>query len=320
MRSRRIKAAALLLLLCAQGAFAPAPAADAGAWMQAFAESQFQFRRTESNVPNLQLAWLDTTHYGSTTLHDADGNSAGSYEQDAISQGLLLPLVVGPRDMLVLGDWISFTQLKADAGSSRDVDVLSIGLPVGWMRQASDAWQIAAFVAPLAHRATDRSDPWYWETLGGAFALYWPPGRWMWIFGAYADVSADEEFYIPYAGGSFQINPRWTLSLVLPWPALIYAPNRDWMLLAGLTPAGATWAVKGPEQIVAPDQDALNLGLAVERRVWKNVWLRLEGGVSGYRGFGVIGSDWEGPNAHAGTSPYINVRFGFRPPAITPAR
>jgi hypothetical protein len=321
LHTRIIKAASLLLLLCASWVASPAArAADGSAWVQAFTNSQFQFRRSESNVPNLQLAWFDATHYGSTELHNADGGIAGSYEQDAISQGLLLPLVVGDRDMVVVGDWISFTQLQADTGSSHDVDVLSIGLPLGWMRQTSESWQLAAFVAPLAHRATDRSDPWYWETLGGAFALYWPPGRWMWIFGAYADVSSSEEFYIPYAGGSFQINPRWTLSLVLPWPALIYAPSKDWMLLAGLTPAGATWAAKGPEQTVVPDQDALNLGLAVERRVWRDVWLRVEGGVSGYRGFGFIGSDWEGPNAHAGTSPYVTVRIGFRPPAIKPAR
>lgn len=320
MRSLKIKAAGLLLLLCTWSVSPPSHSADAGAWMQAFAESQFKFRHAESNAPYIQLAWLDATHYGSTTLKGPDGSSVASYGQDSISQGLLLPLLVSPRDMLVVGDWISFTHFDAEADNVRDVDVLSLGLPLGWMRQLNDRWQLAAFVAPLAHRATDRSDPWYWETMGGAFALYWPPGRWTWIFGAYADVTPDEEFYIPYAGGSFQINQRWILSLVLPWPALIYAPNKDWMLLAGLTPAGATWAVKGPNQTLAPDQDALNLGLAVERRVWGNFWLRVEGGISGYRGFSFIGSDWKGPNSRSGSSPYVSLRFGFRPPAISPAQ
>lgn len=279
-------------------------------------DSQFQFRRSSSNAPYLQLAWLDATHYGNTSLRRPDGSSAGSYEQDSISQGLLLPKLIGPRDMLVVGDWLSFTRLDTDDAGARDVDVLSMGLPVGWMRQLDDRWQFAAFVAPLAHRATERSEPWFWEAMGGAFALYWHD-RWMWVLGAYADVSKDEEFYIPYAGGSLQIDRQWTLSLVLPWPALIYSPTTDWMLLAGVTPAGATWAVKGPQQDLTIDQDAWNMGLAAEKRVWRNFWLRLEGGISGFRGFGFVGSDWQGPNSSNGTSPYVSLRFGFRPPALS---
>lgn len=286
-------------------------------------DSQFRFRRTDSNAPYLQLAWVDVSHYGSTTLRNSAGSAIGAYQQDTVSQGLLLPKLVSPRDMLVLGDWISYTSLQAEAqtpggsGPGRDVDVLSIGLPLGWMRQINDSWQFAGFVAPLAHRATDRSEPWFWEAMGGAFGVYWP-GRWMWVFGAYADISSEEQFYIPYAGGSLQINREWTLSLVLPWPALIYAPTTDWLLLTGITPAGTTWTVKGPQQDLAIDQDSWNLSLAAERRVWRNFWLRLEGGVSGFRGFAFVGGDWQGPNSSGGTSPYIGLRIGFRPPAISP--
>lgn len=309
-----------MLLMCALpwAAQRHAQAADAGAWMQSFVDSQFRFRRSDSNAPYLQLAWVDATHYGDTTLHRQDGSSAGSYEQQAFSQGLLVPKLVSPRDMLVLGDWISYSRLHIDAGA-RDVDVLSIGLPVGWIGQRGDRWQFAAFAAPLAHRATDRSEPWFWEGMGGAFALYWQE-RWMWIFGAYADVTKDEEFYIPYVGGSLQINRQWTLSMVLPWPALIYSPSTEWMLLAGITPAGSTWAVKGSQQDIAIDQDAWNLGLAAEKRVWRNFWLRVEGGASGFRGFGFVGRDWQGPNSRGGTSPYVSLRFGFRPPAVSAAR
>ena len=64
-----------------------------------------------------------------------------------------------------------------------------------------------------------------------------------------------------------------------------------------------------------------NVGLGVEHRVWRNLWLRAEAGASGFRGFGFIGSDWKGPNSDAGTSPYLSLSLNFRPggPAKGPA-
>jgi hypothetical protein len=76
-------------------------------------------------------------------------------------------------------------------------------LPLGWIRQSTSDWQLAAFVAPLGHKT--HQDSWYWETLGGVFARYMSSDRVAWIFGAYADVSPLEEFYTPYLGAILTI-------------------------------------------------------------------------------------------------------------------
>jgi len=302
----------VLIFHCASGARADV----LGDLAQSFAASEFQFQRQKSNVPFQPLAWLSTARYGSTDLRTFDGDRAGSFEQSTASQAVLVPMLLGPRDLLLVGEWVSLTHFEADAAADHDLDVLSIAIPMGWMRQTSDAWQVAVFVAPTAHRATDHGAPWYWETMGGVFFRYVPEGRWWWLFGAYADVSPDEDFYIPYAGASFLIDERWTLSMVLPWPALLYAPTTHWLFRLGVTPAGTSWAIEPERGTVALDTDAWNLGLSAERRVWGNFWLRAEAGVSGFRGFGFIGSDWENPNADAGTSPYVTIGINFRPAGI----
>lgn len=293
-----------------------AAAIDLGAWMASFASSDFSFRRGTSNVPFPPLMWADYSRYGGTTVRNEGGDVPGGYDQATFTQGAIAPWTIGSRDLLAAGEWISFTRLTGKSESPAGLDVLSVAVPLGWARQATPEWQLAAFVAPLGHRVTSHSAPWYWETMGGFFARYAPQGRWSWIFGAFADVSGEEQFYVPYAGAGFQVDERWTLSLILPWPALLYAPTPDWLLRLGVEPAGTSWALDGHRGTIAIDMDAWNVGLAVERRAWGNLWLRAEAGLSGFRGFGFVGSDWQGPNSGSGTSPYLSLGIGFRP-AVT---
>ena len=281
-----------------------------------FAESEFVFTRARSDIPFVPLAWADAALYDESRFIGPSGEASDvSFEQRTLSEGTLIPFLLGRRDALVVGQWINWTRF--DLSSGEDREVVSIALPIGWARQWSADWQLAAFVAPLGH-ASD--DDWYWEYMGGVFARWLQGDRFAWLFGVYADVAPLEEYYIPYAGVAWTVNQHWTLSAVMPWPALLYAPGPDWFLRLGVAPSDAGWSAKiDSSGSVAPKPElnfsSWNFGLSIERRFWKNFWMGAEAGVSGLRGFSFVGSDWEGPNSDLGSEGYVSLTINYRPAA-----
>jgi hypothetical protein len=74
-------------------------------------------------------------------LLDARGNSAPvESQQISISQAALVPIPIGRRDALVVGEWIGWTKFDLEE-SSREVEVLSVAVPLGWARQVKSGWQ-----------------------------------------------------------------------------------------------------------------------------------------------------------------------------------
>jgi hypothetical protein len=198
--------------------------------------------------------------------------------------------------------------------SADNLDVLSAAVPVGWARQTSEDWQVAAFVAPLGHR---KDGGWYWETLGGIFARHLRSDSVAWIFGVYFDVSTLEDFYTPYAGATWILNERWTLSAVLPWPAVTYAPSPRTLFRLGIAPSGTSWSVETETARPRVSFSSWNLGLSIEHRVFGNIWLGAEAGYSGLHGLTVVGRHWESPELRLDDTPYALVRINFRPPTAS---
>ncbi|HKE95313.1 MAG TPA: hypothetical protein VKB34_13460, partial [Povalibacter sp.] len=258
-----------------------------------FAESDFVFNRARSDIPFVPLAWADVSVYERSRFLLPSGDASDvSFQQRTLSEATLIPVLLGNRDALVLGQWMSMTRFDLSTGD--DKDVFSVALPMGWARQASPDWQFAAFVAPLGY--SSEHDGWYWEYMGGIFARWLQSDHFVWLFGFYADVAPLEEYYIPYVGLTWTINQQWTLSAVMPWPALLYAPSPDWLVRLGVSPSDASWSARTGEnnEVQQPQLNfgSWNLGISAERRIWRNLWLGAEAGVAGLRGFSFAGSDW----------------------------
>ena len=130
----------------------------------------------------------------------------------------------------------------------------------------------------------------------------------------YADVSSAEHFYTPYVGATYIVNPQWTLSAVLPWPAVLYAPTGRLLFRLGVTPSGTAWSVDQGGHHPRIDFSSWNLGASAEYDLWRNLWVRLEAGWSGFRGFSFVGSEWTGPNSSLGATPFVSLGFAYRPP------
>lgn len=58
---------------------------------------------------------------------------------------------------------------------------------------------------------------------------------------------------------------------------------------------------------------AWNLGIAIERRTYKYVWLGLDVGVSGLRGLSLVGGDWQGVETKLDNTGFVLATVNFRP-------
>jgi hypothetical protein len=282
------------------------------ALVRRFSESEFNLLRGQTNVPFLPLAWVDVTGYKESSFEGAANLPAIDVRQRQVSEGAFLPIPVGRRDLIVIGEWLGYTNFDFDL-SHEDLEVLSVSIPIGWMRQTSPDWQVAAFVAPLGH--SSRDDGWYWETMGGVFARRIYGDSTAWIFGAYFDVGPLESFYTPYIGATFILNRQWSIEAVLPWPGVSYAPNPDTLFRLGISPSGTSWSAEPGVQHPRTDMSAWNIGLRAERQVASQIWLGFETGVSALRGLTFIDSNWQSPQTKLNNSAYAMLTLNFRPSA-----
>tara|TARA_Y100000815_G_scaffold108238_1_gene96882 strand:- start:26 stop:994 length:969 start_codon:yes stop_codon:yes gene_type:complete len=279
-------------------------------WVEQFADSEIVFQRGSTNVPFQPLAFVDATHYGESTLERADGSSV-SARQTTLSQGAVLPFLMSPRDALLVGDWVSWSHFDSTSSNLDSFDVLSVGVPVGWFRQVNDRWQAGGFVMPLGHKAS--GEHWSWETMTGGFARYVQNDRLWWAFGLYADFSPGDNLYLPYVGASYALNERWTLSAVMPWPAVLYAPDSHTLYRLGVSPSGASWSTENGTSDIQYELDTWDFGFSAARRLQGNLWLEGEVGVTGLTGMSLRGGDWEEPDFDVSNSPYISIGINFRP-------
>ncbi len=284
------------------------------ALVRRFAESDFEFSRVRSNAPFMPIAWINATGYQEATLRRRHDDGLVNAEQRSFSQGAFVPLPLSKRDALVVGEWIGWTQFDLQNAATDEIDVLSVGVPVGWARQQTPDWQLGAFVAPLGHRTA--RDDWYWETMGGFFARYSASERTAWVFGAYFDMAPLEDVYLPYIGATFILNERWSINAIMPWPSVTFAPTADMLFRLGIAPSGTSWSVEPGERRPRMNFGAWNFGLSVERRLYKYLWIAAEIGVSGIRGLSLVGGDWQGLETKLDSTGFALLTVNFRPAAL----
>jgi len=281
-------------------------------WIAAFATSNFRFQRGTTNVPFPPIGYLELSRYGDTELEAGDAGVL-SFDQTVISQAAGLPVLTGSRDALVLGEWVSWTRFDSNTPSFDSFEVLSLGLPLAWVRQADPDWQVAAFVFPMGHKATFSDSDWSWELMGGGFARYVQSDRLWWGFGLYADVGPGDDLYLPYLGASWSIDDRWTLSAVMPWPALLYAPDRDRLFRLGVMPSGASWTLNPDAGEVVYDLGGWDFGVGASWRLQGNIWGQVRAGYCGLRALRIDDGNLQGPDLDADATPFIGIGIEYRP-------
>jgi len=280
--------------------------------VEAFEASDIRFPASASNAPFFPVAYVSGSFYNEAEV-DVSGDEELGYEINAFSQAAGVPFFPTSRDALAVGQYLSRTEFNASDPGLGDFSVNSVGVPLGWLRQLEGEWQAAAFAMPLAHQASLRGSHWSWQYRAGIFGLNTRRRDLIWACGLYLDVNDAEDFVLPYLGASWEIDEYWTLSAVLPWPALSYAPNRDWFVSIGASPSGASWSVESDGDEVAANFDAWDFGVSVERRLSGPVWGAVGAGVGGFRGLRFTVDGVESPEVDIESSGYVSLGVNFRP-------
>jgi len=282
--------------------------------MQRFAMSEFVFQRTRSNAPFPPLAYLSAQSYHNSEINTGSQGTV-KFDQTSVSQAVVAPLLLSSRDALLVGEWAAWNRFSPQQDGIDSFDVTSVGLPLGWMRQVNPELQTAAFIFPMAHRAKLDQAKTSYENMAGAFARFYQSETLWWGAGLFVDVNPGDNLYLPYLGFSWSVNPRWTISALMPWPGVMYSPTTDTTFRLGASPSSTAWKMDAGEGEAYYEWAQWNLGLSVQQRMFKNFWLQAEAGVSGLRTLSVERDRWQQPEIDSHQGSFISASFNWRPGA-----
>ncbi|KZZ67315.1 hypothetical protein A3765_18905, partial [Oleiphilus sp. HI0130] len=272
--------------------------------MMQFSQSEIVFQRAESNAPFLPLASANYKRYNDTKLK-FDNQPDISIDQTTFAQSAILPILATPKDIAFVGEWINSSNISSNKSGFESFDVTQAALPIGWLRQINQETQVAGFIAPLGYKATLDNSDWDWQTLGGLFARHVYDNDIWWAFGAYFDVGGIEDTYLPYLGAFWQIDEQWSVSAIMPWPAVLFAPTKDTFFRIGASPTGSSWQIDSGSSQINQEISGWDFGVSAEQRVFKNLWLNLETGLGGLRALRINGSHVSMPDFKVDASSYI---------------
>ena len=282
---------------------------------RAFTESDLVFVRGLSNAPFLPVAFLGNTYYGDAMVSEegATPEAAGTrYNVNSTSQYAGVPFLLNKRSMVVLGEYVSYSNFSVDNGE--DFSVASATLGAGYLYQVNDDWQMIGALVPFYHHSSigERGKD-YWQVMGGAVARYTRNDRLWWLFGVGFNDSDFGTTWVPYVGASLILNERWSVSALLPWPQVIYAPNKDWFVSLGAAYSGNSWAVDTGTGKVGLNLSGFDFGFGGAMRLKGPLWLEGAVGVGGLRSLTINDGNVSGPSIDVSSSPFINISLTFRP-------
>ena len=282
---------------------------------RAFTESDLVFVRGLSNAPFLPVAFLGNTHYGDAMVSEegATPETAGRrYSVNSTSQYGGVPFLLNKRSMVVLGEYVSYSNFSVDNGE--DFSVASASLAAGYLYQISDDWQMIGALVPFYnHSSLGERGKDYWQVMGGAVARYTRNDRLWWLFGVGFNDSDFGTTWVPYVGASLILNERWSVSALLPWPQVIYAPSKDWFVSLGAAYSGNSWAVNSTTGAVGLNLSGFDFGFGAAMRLKGPLWLEGTAGVGGLRSLTINDGNVSGPSIDVSSSPFINISLTFRP-------
>jgi len=282
---------------------------------RAFTESDLVFVRGLSNAPFLPVAFLGNTYYGDAMVSEegATPETAGTrYNVNSTSQYAGVPFLLNKRSMVVLGEYVSYSNFSVDNGE--DFSVASASLAAGYLYQISDDWQMIGALVPFYnHSSLGERGKDYWQVMGGAVARYTRNDRLWWLFGLGFNDSDFGTTWVPYVGASLILNERWSVSALLPWPQVIYAPSKDWFVSLGAAYSGNSWAVNSTTGAVGLNLSGFDFGFGAAMRLKGPLWVEGTVGVGGLRSLTINDGNVSGPSIDVSSSPFINISLTFRP-------
>ena len=231
---------------------------------------------------------------------------------NSTSQYAGVPFLLSKRSMAVLGEYVSYADFSVDNGE--EFSVTSASIAAGYLYQVNPDWQVIAALVPFYnHSSLGERGKDYWQVMGGAVARYTRNDRLWWLFGVVFDDSDFGTSVLPYLGASLTLTERWSVSAILPWPQVMYAPSKDWFVSLGASYSGNSWAVNNTTGAVGLNLSGFDFGFGGAMRLKGPLWLEGSVGVGGLRALTITDGDVSGPSIDVSSSPFFKLSLTFRP-------
>jgi hypothetical protein len=282
--------------------------------------SDFVFGRTDGNAPFPPVAWLAVQSYGESELTLQNGPVR--FDELAASEFLLLPVWVGKKDMVLVGEYAAWQRVDFTTPLPAQRDLYTVIPILAWLHQITPRGQIGAFIAPEFVQGGDYAGHEFteWSGYAGVIGLHWRSESFAWVYGGVAAVSRDSEVLLPYLGCIWLPNPTWSVTFILPWPSMAYAPTRDFMLQLGMSPADGILASTKDGRGVRLSYSSWSLQFLAHHRLAGEVWLSAGVGWSGLGSFTVESDGNTKLDRDLSRGLMWSVQISLRPPTKGPAR
>jgi len=282
--------------------------------VQAIVNSDIRFTLADSYVPFIPVAWAVYRDYSDAEfVNDIEAVSPGEFGQRQANVGLILPVYVGKRDMVVAGFDASFAQFNFETPVIDDTNVATFTPVAGWLRQLDSDSQLGAFIAPLISSALDDSNEWGVDAYAGVIGSYKANDTLMWIYGGVYEYGFGEHYFYPYVGLRWVPNAHWAVSLIAPWPTVAYAPNPNFFINVGVMPGGASWRLNNEGNETIASFGSWNLSAGAGYRVSGHLWIHAQAGMAGLRSFEISGHGDTQLEADIERRPVFSLALEFRP-------
>ena len=229
-----------------------------------------------------QVDYPKVQYYPHGQLSLASGPVA--FDEAVYSEGCILPVGIWRRDLLLLGQYYSWTDVQVSTPNRVHGQISSFTPIAAWAHQFGHEDQGGVFFAPTFSRGHNFAgyNITATESYSGAVGLHWTSDHLAWFYGAIYQQQGSRGLFLPYAGVFWQPDQVWSFSLVVPWPAVSFAPTKDFYLRFGLSPAGAVFDRSLDGRHVSVSHSSWNLMLSPNFRVWRSLWLSGAAGLSNF--------------------------------------
>ncbi|MGD9782776.1 MAG: hypothetical protein AB7V14_11610 [Kiritimatiellia bacterium] len=181
---------------------------------------------------------------------------------------------------LAAGAWAGWTRLDfrghPELGTE---DLYGLAAILAAARPAESGWGWSALVLPGFYSDFRGGRTGEGKILVHAAAEYAFSAAWRAQFGLAYDTAFGDPALYPVGGFVWQAMDTLAVRFVAPAPSVYWAPNAAWGFFANLQPAGDRWIVDddadGEQEFLI---ECWRAGLGVERRLGRDIWLRLAAG------------------------------------------
>lgn len=308
------------LVLAGLAAAPPGARGETNGWLDAtmlkLQTTDFEFTRSESDIPFTPVLNLGHTAYGRTEYQRIEGGGEPlDFRTQSSSARAMLPLYIGQRSLAVAVPVVSHTRFHFTEADRKNQSVEAFYLPVGLGWQTSRGNQWGGFLMPAAYSPlTDQGD-WAWSGMGGVLGRHLNGDRLVWYYGLVYDYGYSDGYFLPYLGFTYVLDPRWSVSMLAPWPTVSYAPSDSFFVRIGIVPSGASWALQrdGEDEQAITSFGGWDAGVWGNWKLGKAWWLSVGGGFSGLRGLEVDAQGEAIFDPNLDNEPWLSAAISVRP-------